>query len=299
MINNEAFRKFIGLYEEDPLEVQIFEAAFKATKYELCIWDDIKYDDPISALSKLLVRKIWKNVKMDIYAEVPKGESTRKASLKLAYKIITGVIEKAVPAAWNQAYDSSRKVREINQKMLDRVIELIIEKKKDINYEIKKKIIDLFELIRSSLDILFSKALHKVIPPIIKPFAFIYKTYSEKAEQNIIQALYSCDKNLIKEGINLLNNIHQKIIVYLKDKVDELLQTIWKELQGVITIRLLTDLFNPMKAIGRILADFVNIINPENFSSIVIELFEYKNQLSICNGQGIEKILNEMERYIY
>ena len=130
VINNEAFRKFIGLYEEDPLEVQIFEAAFKATKYELCIWDDIKYDDPISALSKLLVRKIWKNVKMDIYAEVPKGESTRKASLKLAYKIITGVIEKAVPAAWNQAYDSSRKVRGINQKMLERVIELIIEKKK-------------------------------------------------------------------------------------------------------------------------------------------------------------------------
>ena len=208
-------------------------------------------------------------------------ENLLEKKIKKSYKIITGVIEKAVPAAWNQAYDSSRKVRGINQEVLELVIEIIIEKKKDINYEIKKKIIDLFEPIRSSLDILFSKALHKVIPPIINLFAFIYKTYSEKAEQKIIQALYSCDKNLTKEGINLLNNIHQKIIVYLKDKVDEELQTIWKELQGVISIRLLTDLFNPMKAIGRILADFVNIINPENFSDIIIELFEYKNQLSI------------------
>jgi hypothetical protein len=71
------------------------------------------------------------------------------------------------------------------------------------------------------------------------------------------------------------------------------------ELNELISLSLLEDCFNPMKAIGRILSDFVKIINPDNFAEVVIEILEYKNQLLNCNGQEVDKILNEMERNVY
>ena len=54
-----------------------------------------------------------------------------------------------------------------------------------------------------------------------------------------------------------------------------------------------------MKAIGRIIADFVRIINPEHWGVVATKMFEYKKRLSDCNKEGVDKILHEMERYVY
>jgi hypothetical protein len=299
VVNDEAFTKFVGLYEEDPLDVQIFEAAFRATKYDLWVWGDIKYDDPTNAMSKLITREVWKSVSHDVYAAVPTAEAPRRASLKLAYKVISAAVDAAVPPAWNAAYEASKKVRGTIQSALDKVIGTIIEKKNDFNNQIKNKMMTAFEPIKDGIGKLFSAAVHKIVPPIIGPFAFLYKTYAEKAEPLIIEALKICDKDRMKEGTNVLNKIHQDMMQKLNDKVDEQLKTICEELNGLVSLRLLQDCFNPMKAIGKIIGDFVRIINPENFSEVAIEMFEYKTQLSKCNGQGVDKILVEMERNVY
>ena len=299
VLNDEAFILFIGLYLEDSLDAQIFEEAFKETKFELCIWDDIKYDEPMNAMTKLITRKVWKTVQQDIYISLPKGESARKASLKQAYKIIYSTVQKAVPPLWNVTYDSSKKLRGILQNISNNIIERIIEKKTDINNKIKNKMMDAFDPIRNGISKLFSSSIYKVIPPILGPFAYIYKAYTEKAEQHIIQALYNCDKNIIKKGIDILNKYYQNIILNLKDNVNEQLKIIWKQLNEFVSLKLLEDCLNPMKVIGIILSDFVKILSPDNFAEVAIELFEYKNQLINCNGQGVDKILNEMERNVY
>ena len=299
VVKNEAFTKFVGLYEEDPLDVQIFQAAFREAKYELWIWADIKYDDPTNAITRLITRKVWRNVSSDVYAACPTAESLRRMSVKIAYKAISAAANAAIPPAWTTAYEASKKVRSTIQGALDKVIGQIIEKKNDFNNQIKSKMMSSFEPIRDAIGKLFSVAVHKVVPPIIGPFAFLYKTYAEKSEPLIIEALKNCDKNKMKEGTNILNKFHQDMVKQLNDKVDEQLKSICEELNGLVTLRLLQDCFNPMKAIGRIISDFVRIINPENFSEVAIEMFEYKNQLSNCNGNGVDKILVEMERHVY
>lgn len=276
VVKNEAFTKFLGLYEEDPLDVQIFEAAFRATKYELWIWADIKYDDPTVAMTRLITRNVWYNVHHDVWAACPTAEAPRKLSVKLAFKAISAAANAAIPPAWTAAYEASKKIRGTIQGALDKVIGIIIEKKNDFNNQIKNKMMSSFEPIREAIGKLFSVAVHKVVPPIIGPFAFIYKAYAEKAEPLIIEGLKNCDKGKMKEGTNVLNKFHEDMVKKLNDKVDEQLKSICEELNGLVSLRLLQDCFNPMKAIGRIIADFVKIINPENFSEVAIEMFEYK-----------------------
>ena len=291
---------FIGLYEEDDqLDVQIFEAAFRATKYELWIWADIKYDDPTVAMTRLITRNVWYNVHHDVWAACPTAEAPRKLSVKLTFKAISAAAQTAISPAWTAAYEASKKIRGTIQGALDKVIGIIIEKKNDFNNQIKNKMMSSFEPIREAIGKLFSVAVHKVVPPIIGPFAFIYKAYAEKAEPLIIEGLKNCDKGKMKEGTNVLNKFHEDMVKKLNDKVDEQLKSICEELNGLVSLRLLQDCFNPMKAIGRIIADFVKIINPENFSEVAIEMFEYKDKLSKCNGNGVDKILVEKEINVY
>ena len=289
----------MGLYEDDPLDVQIFEAAFRATKYDLWIWGDIKYDDPTNAMTKLITMEVWRSISHDVYAACPTAEGPRRLSIKLAFKAISAAANGAIPPAWNAAYEASKKARGVIQGTLDKVIGLIIEKKNDFNNQIKNKMMTAFEPIKDGIGKLFSAAVHKIVPPIIGPFAFLYKTYAEKAEPLIIEALKICDKDRMKEGTNVLNKIHQDMMQKLNDKVDEQLKTICEELNGLVSLRLLQDCFNPMKAIGKIIGDFVRIINPENFSEVAIEMFEYKTQLSKCNGQGVDSILEDMETHAH
>ena len=175
-------------------------------------------------------------------------------SIKIAYKAISAAANAAIPPAWTTAYEASKKVRSTIQGALDKVIGVIIEKKNDFNNQIKSKMMSSFEPIRDAIGKLFSVAVHKVVPPIIGPFAFIYKTYAEKSEPLIIEALKNCDKNKMKEGTNILNKFHQDMVKQLNDKVDEQLKSICEELNGLVTLRLLQDCFNPMKAIGRIIS---------------------------------------------
>ena len=299
VVKDEAFTKFVGLYEDDPLDVQIFEAAFRATKYDLWIWGDIKYDDPTNAMTKLITMEVWRSVSHDVYAACPTAEGPRRLSIKLAFKAISAAANGAIPPAWNAAYEASKKARGVIQGTLDKVIGLIIEKKNDFNNQIKNEMMSAFGSIREGLGKLFSLAVEKLAPNIVKPFAIIYKIYAQKCEPLILEALKNCDKNKMKEGTDELNKYHQDMVNKLNDKVDEQLKSVCEELNGLVTLRLLQDCFNPMKAIGRIIADFVRIINPENFSEVAIEMFEYKTELSNCNGNGVEEKLKEMERHVY
>ena len=105
IVENEAFQKFIGLYPTDPLDELIFDATYKQTKYHFWCWFDSKYDSPGDAMAKLVTRLIWDSVNGDIYAALPIAEAPRKASIKLAFKIIAGVVDKGVPHALDVAYN--------------------------------------------------------------------------------------------------------------------------------------------------------------------------------------------------
>ena len=142
--DNEDFQKFIGFFPVDPLDEKIFEATFRKTKWDLWVWGDIKYDEPRDAISKLITLNVWKDVSSDIYHALPAVEAPRRASLKLAYKVISGIIDAAVPPAWDVAYAASKKVRGTVQGVLESVIGPIIEKKNDLNKKtIKSKKLNL------------------------------------------------------------------------------------------------------------------------------------------------------------
>jgi len=297
--DNEDFQKFIGFFPVDPLDEKIFEATFRKTKWDLWVWGDIKYDEPRDAISKLITLNVWKDVSSDIYHALPAVEAPRRASLKLAYKVISGIIDAAVPPAWDVAYAASKKVRGTVQGVLDSVIGPIIEKKNDLNNQLKEKMMDAFTPIKEALGKLFAEAVHKAVPPIVEPFAVVYKTYAEVSEPLIMEALRDCNKDKMKEGTDAMNKIHEDLVAKLNEKVDEQLKNICEELNGLVSLQLLRDCFNPMKAIGRIIADFVRIINPEHWGVVATKMFEYKKRLSDCNKEGVDKILHEMERYVY
>ena len=295
--NHEAFQKFIGMFvSDDPLGDQIFDVAYRKTRYYFWCWFDAKFDDPGDAMSKLLTRAIWRSVSGDIYSACPTAEAPRRASIKLAYKLIAGVIDPLIPPAWNAAYEGSKKARVAATSALETLLGIIIEKKNDINNQLKDKMLESFTPIKDALGKLFSEAVHKAVPPIIEPFSFIYKTYKEKSEPLILESFKDCDEEKLKQAVDILNKIHEDIVAKLNEKVDEQLQIICEDLKGAVSFTLLHDCFNPMKAIGKIIADFVRIINPKHWSKVASTMFEYKTRLSKCDGIGVDKILIEMER---
>ena len=297
--DNPDFQKFIGFFPIDPLDEEIFEAAFRKTKWDLWVWGDIKYDEPEDALSKLITREVWKDVSHDIYQATPQAEAPRKASLKLAYKAISGIIGGAVPPAWKAAYEASKKVRGTVQEVLGSVIKIIIEKKYDINNKLKEKMMESFTPIKEALGKLFAEAVHKAVPPIVEPFAVCYKTYQQKSESLIMEALRDCDKDKMKDATDAMNKIHEDLIAKLNEKIEEELKRVHEDLNGLVSLQFLKDCFNPMDDLGKIIADFVRIINPEHWGAVANRMFEYKKRLSDCNKEGVDNILNEMERNVY
>ena len=294
---NEDFLFFLGLLpSKNPLDDQIFNDAFRRTKYDLNCWGYFNFDKKEDGISKLVTREVWWSVKNDIDNALPTADAPRKASKKLAYKAISSMVEVAVPPAWTTAYKASEPIKEKVQKVLETVIELILTKKKEINEQLLEKMKDSFVPIKDALSKILSSALPKVIPPLLKPFSFIYKTYSNKAEPIILDSFKTCDKNRLKEGIDILNQIHINLVQKLNDEIDKELKNIFDSLKGAVTLQLLQDCFNPMNAIGAIIADFIKMVNPLHFSKIAEILFEFKTKLEKCDGNNVDNILIEMER---
>ena len=206
------------------------------------------------------------------------------------------MVEVAVPPAWSAAYKASEPVREKVQKVLETVIEMILTKKHELNEQLLEKMKDSFVPIKDALSKILTLALPKVIPPLLKPFSVIYKTYSTKAEPIILESFKKCDKNRLKEGIDVLNQIHIDLVKKLNDEVDKELKNICDSLKGAVTLRLLQDCFNPMNAIGKIIADFIKMVNPLHFGKIAEILFEFKTKLEKCEGNNVDNILTDMER---
>ena len=295
--NNEDFQKFIGMFpSDDPLGDQIFDAAFRETRYHFWCWFDAKFDNPGDALAQLMTRAIWRSVSSDIYSALPTAEAPRRTSIKLAYKMISGVVTPLIPPAWEAANTASKKARTTVQSALETLLNIIIEKKNDLNNQLKEKMLDSFVPIKEALGKVFASAVHKIVPPIVEPFSFIYKTYKEKSEPLILESFKECNDNKLAEGINILNKIHEDMVKSLNEKMDEQLKNICEDLKGAVSFTLLHDCFNPMKAIGRIIADFVRMINPHHWGKVASTMFEYKRKLSECNGIGVDKILVDMER---
>lgn len=295
--NNADFLKFIGLFPpEDPLDDQIFEAAFRKTKYHFWCFFDAKYDGPTDAMTKLITREVWRTIRGDILPSLPNSEAARKASIKIVYKAISTSVGAAFPPAWNAAYEASKKVRQTIIGVLDKVIGIIIEKKNDINNQLKDKMMDSFTPIKEALGKLFADAIHKIVPPIIEPFSLIYKTYIEKSEPLIIESFKNCDAGKLKEATDILNKIHEDVTNKLKEKVDEQLANICEKLKGSVSVSLLHDCFTPMKAIGKIISNFVRMINPENWSRVAVKMFDYKKKLADNEGNDVNSVLIEMER---
>ena len=296
VLENKAFLKFTGLKEEDPLDVQIFEAAFSATKKELNVWGEIRYDDPANAMSKLFIREIWKAVGPSITASLPPIEAARKMALKLAYKCLAGIVDAAIPPAWKAAYGASKKIRIGLFKVLDKLIGLIVKTKNDLNNKLKEFMMKGFVPIKDGIAKLFSVGVHKLVPPLLEPLAIIYKTYSVKAEPLIIEALRNCDPGKMKEGTDQIIKLYESALIQLDEKMNEPIGIICNQMVVLVTFPILHGIFTPLRCIGRIIGNFIRIMNPENFSRFAVSLFEFKNKLIECNGQGVDSILVDMEK---
>ena len=296
---NEDFLFFIGLLpSKNPMDDQIFNAALRRTKYDLWNWYSIIYDKPEVGISKLISIEVWRTVRVDVEAALPNAEALRKTSKKLAIKIINGAVDAAVPPAWKTAYEASGPARQKVQEVLGSVIEIIVTKKHEINEQLKNKIFEFFTPIKEALAKILTIAASKVLPPILKPFSKLVKMYTDISEPLIKESFNNCDKNKLREGVDKLNKIHRDLVEELNKECEKCLKEICVELQGLVTLRLLVDCFNPMNALGVIIRDFVKMIEPDHWSKIVEVLFEFKAKLKQNKGDA-DNILTDMERNAY
>lgn len=241
---NEAFLRFIGFYESpDPLGDQIFEAAFRKTKSYFCCYGDFKWDVPSDAMSKLIIKEVWYTIKFDIEGKLPKVETARKTTMKIVHTSIAKIIDTLLPPVWDTAEKASKSLRETVFKVLEKVIETIIDTKNKLNEKLKESIIKLFEPLRVALATLFSAGVHKIIPLIVGPFSYVYKTYQEKAEKFILDSFKSGDKGILEKGIDVMNKIYEDIIKKFEEKVDEDLKIILDELCNGVNYSLLKNCF--------------------------------------------------------
>ena len=293
---NEDFLFFIGLLpSKNPQDDAIFNEAFRKTKWHFYNWSYIIYDKPEDAISKFLVIEVFRSIRSDIESSLPNAEASRKLSLKVVFKAISGAVDAAVPPAWSAAYKASEPVRVKVQELLGKVIHIFLGKKKDINEKIKEEMIDFFKPIKEAIGNLLKLVIQKVLPPLMKPFSFLIKTYTEVAEPIIIESFKNSDKVMLKEGIDKLNKIHEDVITKLKEEVNESIKGLYVELKGGISLELLHDCFNPMNALGIIISDFVKMIKPDHWGRIVEILFEFKEKLK-KDEHNANNILNDMER---
>ena len=296
---NEAFQKFVGTFPRNPIDDQIFEAAFKQTKWHFWCWGDFRYDEPGEALAKLITIEIWRTVRHDVESALPNAEAPRKASKKLAFKLIGTTINNSIPTVWEAAYTASKGVRDKITSALDTVIGIIIQKKHELNNKLKEKMIGSFEPIKEAIGKVFTSGVHMVVPPIVEPFSFIFKTYQVKAEPLIMQGIKEGDKDKLKDGVQAMNDIYEKMLQRLNDKVDEQLTAVSEKLTVEVSLSLLKDCFSPLKAIGRIISNLVRMIDPKHWGKVVNEVLEYKQKIYDCNGENVNAVLIEMERNAY
>ena len=71
---------------------------------------------------------------------------------------------------------------------------------------------DSFIPIKEEISKLLGKAVPQIVPPIIKPFSFLIKTYKLKSEPIVLESFQDEDKNKLKEATDVLNKIHKDLM---------------------------------------------------------------------------------------
>ena len=298
--NNEVLLKFLGLLpSQNPLDDQIFYNALKQTKWDLWNWDDIVYDTPEEAITKLLIIEIFKAVESDINSALPSAEGPRKASKKVAFKAISAIINKAVPPAWKGAYDVNLKIRDKVVDSLNKLIDQIIENKDKINKTLKEKIYENINPVKDGLNKAIIGGFQPLAPVLVKPFAPIVKTYNTKVEKTILEAFQTNDNQALDSAFNFLIETYNLLLESLGNTLNEVLQNISSKLKGEFTIKELGDFFEPIGKLNKAIENLVRLLNPNHWGSIMKYLIKHKIKLEENENGNIDRILNDMEIDIY
>ena len=298
--NNEVLLKFLGLLpSKDPLDDQIFSNALRQTKWDLWNWDDIVYDTPEEAMTKLLTKEIFRAVNSDIVNALPTAEGPRKASKKVAFKAISAVINKAVPPAWKTAYEVNKKIREQVVGVLSKVIDLILENKEKINKTIKEKLFENINPVKDGLNKVITGGFQPLAPVLVKPFAPIVKTYNTKVEKTILEAFQTNDNQALDSAFNFLIEAYNQLMESLGKALDDALSSISSKLKGEFTIKELGDFFEPIGKLNRAIENLVRLLNPNHWGLIMKYLIKHKKKLEENENGNIDRILNDMEIEVY
>ena len=297
---NTDFQKFIGIFpSEDPTFDEIFNLAFTNTKHHFGYYYSLVWDQPSDAMTKLVIRRVYRSIEPDIMAALPKVESAARASKKLVIKAISTAAGAVIPAAWAGLEKGTKPMINTINDLLAKLVQTLFEKKIEINNQLKEKMMDGIKPIKDGVSMLFTKTLPAVLPALLKPFAKIIKIYNEKCEPLIIESFKECKKDKLTEGIKNLVGPFEDMIKELETSMDKSLEVTFKSLDGQVSFTYAVDCFNPLRQIGKILKDFLRIIHPKHFGKIAEAMFEFKKKLDICDGEGVEAKLQEMERNVY
>lgn len=294
--DDDIFLSFLGVAQsKNPLDDQIFEDAFRRTKYNLWCWRTFYYDEPEDAMSKLITFEVWREIHLDVLAAVPPNKNLRKTSLKLAFKLISTAVDAAVPPAWKAAYSASQPIRDKIQESLGNVIGIILKKKNEINDQLKEKMHEFFTPIKDAFAKLLSKIVSLICPILVKPFCPLMKTYSQKCEPLLIESFHKCDNIKLKEGVDTIHQFFIDLINKLKEEINEKISNAFGDIKSSVTLDIILDIFSVDKAVGTILYDLLYMIEPDHYSNIINKLFEYKSKLQ-NNENNMDTILNDMEK---
>ena len=294
--NNEDLLKFLGLLpSKNPLDDQIFKNALKQTKWDLWNWDDIVYDTPDEAMSKLITKEIFRAVRSDIDSALPQAEGPRKASRKLAFKFISKAVNTAVPPTWKSAYDLNLKLREQVIGGLSKVIDLILENKEKINKTLVDKIYENMNPIKDGLNKAITAGFKPLAPVLVKPFAPFVKTFNTNTEKNILDAFQRNDKQSLDTAFNVLMEAYNKLMESLGKALDDALSSISSKLKGEFSIKELGDFFEPIGNLNKAIESLVKLIDPNHWGTILKRLIDHKKKLEENENGNVDSILNDME----
>lgn len=297
---NVEFQKFIGIYPSDnPTFDEIFNLAFTMTKQHFGYYYSLVWDTPSDGITKLVIRRVYKAIESDIENALPKVEAARRASKKLVIKAISVAAGAAIPPAWSLLEKGTKPmITKIND-LLGKLVQTLFEKKIEVNNQLKEKMIEGIKPIKDGVSMLFTKALPAILPGLLKPFAKLIKIYNQKCEPLILDSFKECKKDKLTEGINNLVEPYNSMLKELQESMDKSLEVTFKSLDGQVTFVYAVDCFSPLRQIGKILHDFIKIVDPKHFGKIAEAMFDFKKKLDNCDGENVESHLSDMERNVY
>jgi hypothetical protein len=211
------FLKWLGLSQpEDPKFQEIFDIAYQNTKWRLWIWKRVPYDDEETAIAKLAIEEIKREVIYDIVSPIP--GFIRSPAAATVYKGISATVGTAVAVGW-------KAVREAAQPLKPKISEVVdgaIDKYLDVEDMVKGKLID---------------GINKGLAPVVEVLEGLLREMADKFMEtgfNLLKEVYPYTQDLSQLFDKIVETGDQKLVPDIEKLVSAKRSEAYERVNGLL-----------------------------------------------------------------